>query len=66
MVSQHGVDSEKLQALITNAKAMHGYSKWLDDFIIPLLKKVGLKVKVKRGPDSYVITLKVPGAKQAG
>jgi hypothetical protein len=60
MVSQHGVDTEKLAALLANAKAGFAYAKWLDDFIVPLLKKIGLKVRVKKSPTSYIITVKLP------
>lgn len=57
MVSPHGVDSDKLKELLAHKNADQGYSQWLDAFVIPLLKRVGLKVKVTR--TSEYTTLKI-------
>lgn len=65
MVSQHGVDTDKLQALLSDMRAAESYKTWLDNFIIPLLKKIGLRVTVRRNPASYVITVTLPNAKSS-
>lgn len=62
MVSQHGVDTEKLRALLADARAGAAYSTWLDGYVVPLLKKIGLKVTVKKNLKSYVITVRLPNA----
>lgn len=60
MISPAGIDGDKLKALKSNPAAADGYRTWLDQFVIPLLKKVGLNVKVRRNASSYIITVKLP------
>lgn len=53
-------DAAKLEALRNNPQAASGYRTWLDCFVIPLLERVGLKVKVRRSAREYTITVKLP------
>lgn len=58
-------DAAKLQALLQTANARVGYERWLEQFLIPLLKKVGFTVSVKRNVKSWTLTVRFPNAKQA-
>jgi hypothetical protein len=58
-------DPSKLQALLATANARVGYERWLEQFLIPLLKKVGFTVSVKRNMKSWTFTVKFPNAQQA-
>ncbi|HWV46752.1 MAG TPA: hypothetical protein VN039_12175 [Nitrospira sp.] len=60
------MDGDKLRTLLADANAAHKYATFLDDFIIPLIKKIGLKVSVKKNLKSYVITVRLPNAVQNG
>lgn len=37
-----------------------GYERWLEQFLIPLLKKVGFTVSVKRNVKSWTFTVRFP------
>ena len=53
-------DPAKLAALRANPHAASGYRTWLDGFLIPLIQRIGLKTIVRRTPDKYTITIKLP------
>lgn len=59
-------DASRLQAVLETANARLGYERWLEQFLIPLLKKVGFTVSVKRNVKSWTFTVRFPDAKQAG
>jgi hypothetical protein len=53
-------DPSKLQALLNTANSRVGYERWLEQFMIPLLKKVGFAVSVKRNVKSWTLTVRFP------
>ena len=59
-MSSPAPDPAKLAALLANPNAAAGYRTWIDGFLIPLMQRIGLKVVVRRGPDKYTITIKLP------
>lgn len=48
-----------LDNLRNHPQAHVGYQRWLDAFIIPLMQKTGMNIKVKRTPERYTITVKL-------
>ena len=52
--------NERLQTLLHTSANHLGYQRWLDNFILPLLTKIGLRPSVKRRKHEWVITVKFP------
>ena len=60
-----GVDAQiaaKLKALQEKPGSPGAYRIMVDRLVIPMMERVGLDVKVRRGDDKYTITVKFPVA----
>lgn len=48
-----------IHALLQNANAALGYVKFIDGFIVPLLKRTGLDVQTRKTKRTITITVKL-------